>query len=294
MFTRIDHLVIAVPSVSLAISTYADLGFHIYPGGRHEGLGTECAIAFHDDQYLELVAVRDAAEHRAAAAHSAVADAGLEEFIAAGGGIRAMALACDDLAAEVAAMRARGVEVSDPETVERVLPDGKRLRSLVAVPAGLPLRFVQHLDALDTRRAQVPQRAPHPNGVLEFDRMYVAGADLEDMVQRYHRALGGEAPQRLPGIIIMANMAMWTFAQSQIVLAEPSADGPTKSALTNRGEGPFQVIHKVKNIHESSAYLTEHGITPAAGGRRSTGEMAVVVGAADALGCNQGFVGPES
>ena len=89
-------------------------------------------------------------------------------------------------------------------------------------------------------------------------------------------------------------MAMWTFAQSQIVLAQPSAPGPTRSALERRGEGPFQVIHKTINIHETSAYLTAHGITPAAGGRRSTGEMAVVVGAADALGCNQGFVGPES
>lgn len=294
MFTRIDHLVIAVPSVPDAITTYTNLGFRIYPGGDHLGLGTHCAISFHDDQYLELVALRDPAEHRAAAAHSAVADAGLEEFIALGGGIRAIVLATDDLAAEVTAMRGRGVEVSDPETVERVLPNGHRLRSLVAVPTGLPLQFVQHLDDLETRQAQVPQRAPHPNGVLEFDRIYVAGANLDDMVARYHRALGGEEPQRLPGIIIMANMAMWTFGQSQIVLAEPSADGPTRSALTHRGEGPFQVIHKTKQIHETGAFLTSHGITPAAGGRRSTGEMAIVVGAADALGCNQGFVGPES
>jgi catechol 2,3-dioxygenase-like lactoylglutathione lyase family enzyme len=294
MFTRIDHLVIAVPNVPQAISTYSNLGFNIYPGGDHVGLGTHCAIAFHGDQYLELIAIRDAAEHRAAAAHSAVADAGLDQFIADGGGIRAMVLACDDLAAEVAAMRGRGVEVSDPETVERVLPDGRRLRSLVAVPAGLPLQFVQHLDDLDTRRAQVPERAPHPNGVLEFDRIYVAGAELESMVERYHRAFGGEAPQRLSGIIIIATMAMWNFADSQIVLAEPTGPGPTRSALESRGEGPFQVIHKTINIHETSAYLTAHGIAPAAGGRRSTGEMVAVVGAADALGCNQGFAGPES
>ena len=63
-------------SVPRAITTYTNLGFHVYPGGEHVGLGTRCAIAFHDNQYLELVAIGDAVEHRAAAAHSAVADAG--------------------------------------------------------------------------------------------------------------------------------------------------------------------------------------------------------------------------
>jgi hypothetical protein len=294
VFTRIDHLVIAVPDVGGAIETYSNLGFHIYPGGRNAGLGTETVIVFHEDQYLELRAVADAAEHRGAAGRSAVADGGLEDFVAAGGGIRAIVLASDDLAADVAAMRARGVEVSDPETVERQLPDGRRLRSLYAVPQGVPLQFVQHLDDLATRQAQVPRRAPHPNGVLEFDRIYVAGRDLDEMVARFHRVVGGEEPRRLPGIIIMADMAMFSFGQSQVMLAQPTAPGPTRSALDTRGEGAFQVIHKTTNIHETSAYLTAHGITPAAGGRRSTGEMAVVVGAADALGCNQGFVGPES
>ena len=293
MLTRIDHLVIAVPSVGRAIHTYTGLGFRIYPGGEHVGLGTRCAIAFHGDQYLELVAIEDAAAHRAAAARSAVADAGLADFVALGGGMRAVALASDDLAADVAAMRARGVEVSDSEIVERVLPNGKRLRSLVAVPRGLPLRFVQHLDDLEARRAQVPARAPHPNGVLEFDRIYVAGANLDAMAAAYHRVLGGDEPQRLPGIIIMANMAMFAFGEAQLVLAEPNADGPTRSALQHRGPGPFQVIHRTTNINATSAYLTSHGIKPAAGGRRSTGELAIVVGAADALGCNQGFVGPE-
>ena len=87
---------------------------------------------------------------------------------------------------------------------------------------------------------------------------------------------------------------MCEFGQSQIMLAEPTASGPTRSALENRGEGPFQVIHTVTNITRTHEYLTAHGITPAAAGRRSTGEMAVVVGAADALGSNLGFVGPES
>ena len=113
MFTRIDHLMICVPDLERGMTQYRRMGFNIHPGGVHPGKGTHNAIALNQEDYLELLAIRDPAEHRAAARGPGSPHAGMEEFIAAGGGIRYVILQSDDLAADVAAMRARGVDVSD-------------------------------------------------------------------------------------------------------------------------------------------------------------------------------------
>ncbi|MDA0302320.1 MAG: VOC family protein, partial [Chloroflexi bacterium] len=130
MFDRVDHLVIAVPDLDRAIEQYRRLGFHIFDAGREDACGTRSAVAFYDDQYLELRAIEDSTAHAAAAARDASHDPGLPDYIAAGGGIRFIALATDDLAAEVADMRARGVEVSEPARHTRTAPDGQRVEWL--------------------------------------------------------------------------------------------------------------------------------------------------------------------
>src|SRR5436190_11987229 len=112
MLTRIDHVMICVPDLARGIEQYSRMGFNIQPGGVHPGKGTHNAIALNDEDYIELLAVRDAAEY-AASGKPGTWNTGLTDFIAAGGGIRYLALQSDDLTAEVAAMRSRGIEVSD-------------------------------------------------------------------------------------------------------------------------------------------------------------------------------------
>src|SRR5439155_1412482 len=52
----IDHIVIAVPDLAAARTSYAALGFTVVPGGRHP-VGTHNAlIAFGDGSYVELIA----------------------------------------------------------------------------------------------------------------------------------------------------------------------------------------------------------------------------------------------
>ena len=109
MFTRIDHVMICVPDLQQGIAQYRRLGFNIHAGGVHPGRGTHNAIALNQEDYIELLAIRDPAELQAAVTASTSWHAGLERFIAAGGGIRYVILQSDDLAADVAAMRGRGV-----------------------------------------------------------------------------------------------------------------------------------------------------------------------------------------
>jgi len=96
MFTRIDHVVIAVPDLGAAIAQYRKLGFDLHPGGAHPGMGTHNAIALNQEDYIELLAICDPAEQKAAAARPGSWVAGLDEFIAAGGGIRYIVVQSDD------------------------------------------------------------------------------------------------------------------------------------------------------------------------------------------------------
>ena len=55
MITGIDHIVIAVPSLEQAISTYRGLGFSVVEGGRHPYGSYNALIGFADDSYIEVI-----------------------------------------------------------------------------------------------------------------------------------------------------------------------------------------------------------------------------------------------
>jgi hypothetical protein len=67
MFVRIDHVMICVPDLQQGIAQYRRMGFNIHAGGIHTGKGTHNAIALNQEDYIELLAIRDPAEYRIAA-----------------------------------------------------------------------------------------------------------------------------------------------------------------------------------------------------------------------------------
>ncbi len=158
MLTRIDHVMICVPNLEQGIDAYTLIGVHIYPGGAHAGRATHNAIAFLQDDYLELLSLRNGAARPAAAPTADGSDARLAEYLARGGGFRYVAVQSDDLTADVVAMRRRGVDVGEATEGARRTPAGQELRWKAASlgPANpLPIFFIQHLTPLDERRQQV-------------------------------------------------------------------------------------------------------------------------------------------
>ena len=137
-------------------------GLNRQPGGAHPGKGTHNAVMLNDEDYLELLAIHDPAEDRAAE------EAGRfrrerAAFIAAGGGIRYVVLQSDDMAADVAGMRARGVDVSDVLDGSRA-QGGQTFRwkwAMLGPENPLPLFFIQHLTPMAERRAHA-RRGPAP------------------------------------------------------------------------------------------------------------------------------------
>lgn len=65
MLTGIDHIVITVPDLDLAIASYRQLGFTVARGGRHAAATHNALIAFARRAYVELLAFLDPApSHR--------------------------------------------------------------------------------------------------------------------------------------------------------------------------------------------------------------------------------------
>jgi catechol 2,3-dioxygenase-like lactoylglutathione lyase family enzyme len=291
VLTRIDHVMICVPDLAQGIDTYTRLGFNIYPGGAHPGMGTENAIAFLGEDYLELLSLRDREEYMAAAGWAG----GLLEFLNAGGGLRYVAVQSDDLAADVAAMRRRGVDVSDPAEGSRRTPAGQALRWRVARlgPANeLPIFFLQHLTPLEERRRTVPRAGEHPNGALRTDRVYIAVSDVAKAAETYSRVLGLPVPGIQRGMVIKADMAVFDLGPTGLTVAQPAEPGPAADALARRGPGPFQVLYRTKSMDAAARWMADHGMPPPARGVRNTGEQAMLVGPAQACGAYIGLVGP--
>jgi catechol 2,3-dioxygenase-like lactoylglutathione lyase family enzyme len=291
MFTSIDHLMITVPDLERGAEQYRKLGFNVQPGGTHPGKGTHNAIAFTDEDYLELLAIRDKAEQQKAGGWHA----DLDRFIAAGGGIRFVILQSDDLAADVAAMKQRGVDVSDAF-------DGRRAQGGVefrwkAATLGpknpLPLFFIQHLTPMAERRKHTPGAGPHPNGVRFLERVYIVVQDLEASVALYAKVLGADPPRMYKGTVIMSHMAVFQYGNTGLTVAHPYAIGPASQALESRGPGPFQALYRTTSMGAAARWMEKNGMPPPAIGTRDTGEKAMLVSPTDACGAYIGFVGPE-
>lgn len=287
MLTRIDHVMICVPDLARGVEMYRRLGFDVQPGGVHPGRGTHNAIAFHRDDYLELLSVHDPDEYTRAGG------GGLLDFLAAGGGLRYIALQSDDLAADVAALRARGVDVSDPRGGERRTPAGRTLRwrsASLGPRNALPIFFLQHLTPLAERRGDAGE---HPNGVQRVERVYINVTDVARAAASYARVLGMPVPKVQRGAVIKADMAVFDLGPTGLAVAQPMEPGPAAEALARRGPGAFQALHRTTSLEAAARWMADHGVPPSARGVRNTGEEAVLVGPEHTGGLYVGFVGPK-
>ncbi|MGQ0525953.1 MAG: VOC family protein [Betaproteobacteria bacterium] len=308
MFTRIDHVVIAVPDLAAGIAQYRKLGFNMHPGGTHPGMGTHNAIALNQEDYLELLAIRDPEEQKAAAARPGSWGAGLADFIAGGGGIRYVVVQSDDLVGDVTAMRSRGVDVSDATDGSRLTASGMELRWKIAVlGAGnpLPIFFIEHATPMASRRKQfatstVQPALPddgkavlHPNGVYALERTYIVTPDIEGDAAIYARVLGLPRPAVTNGTVIMSDMAVFQIGPTGLGVVRPYAPGPAATALERRGPGPFQALYRTTSMGSAARWMHEQGLPPLARGVRNTGEHAMLATPEITCGAYIGWVGPE-
>jgi catechol 2,3-dioxygenase-like lactoylglutathione lyase family enzyme len=295
MFTRIDHITIVVPDLQQGMAQFRKLGFNINMGGVHVGKGTHNAIAFNDEDYIELLAIRDHTEYQAAVKNG-TGDAGLAEFIAAGGGLRSMMIQSNDLTADVAAMRGRGVDVSDAIEGGRRTPAGQELKWKVAVLGAknaLPVHFIQHLTPLAERRKSAGAADSQPNAVHTLERSYIVVKDAQAEAAIYAKVLGLPQPALQKGTVIMSNMAVFQIGPTGLGIVTPYAAGPAADALERRGPGPFQALYRTRSMGAAAQWMQQQGMPRLERGVRNTGEQAMLATPKDACGAYIGFVGRE-
>jgi catechol 2,3-dioxygenase-like lactoylglutathione lyase family enzyme len=243
ILARIDHVTIGVPDLEGGIHAYTRIGFDIHAIGEH-------AIAFNGNDYIQLWRIGDA------------------------GGLRSIAVQSDDLAADVAAMRARGIEIGDP--IDGAARLGAR--------NPLPVVFIEQV-------VRAAKAGRHPNGVVRLERAYVAVAHLAPAAELYGRLLGMQ-PAMERGTVINARMAVFNLGPAALALAQPAGPGPAADALARRGPGPFQVLYRTSSMEAAARWMADQGVAPPARGIRNTGEQAMIVPPEHACGAYIGFVGP--
>lgn len=196
MLTGIDHLIVASADPDLAVAELEQvLGLRATGGGRHEAQGTFNRLIWLGDSYLELMGVFD----RALAAESWWGRHISGLLDASPGAYAGLALASDDLDAEVSRLRAQGAPIGDPIAGERRRTDGEVVRWSIARPPDvddeLGLTFLIQHDptAAEWRPADREARAEevHPlGGPVRLARAELPVTDMRRSTMRVHRDLG--------------------------------------------------------------------------------------------------------
>jgi Glyoxalase-like domain len=226
----IDHLVIATPDLDGAVARLRKrLGIEVGGGGVHTGLGTENRLAWFGDSYIEFIDVTDGAR----ASASWLGGPTLRLIEERGGGFVGYALASDDLAGDLATLRAGGSTLEGPTAGERRRPDGATVRWELAVPALVgptaPPFLIEHdAAAAEWTPAERAERAArtHPvGGALRLVALEIAMVDPARVAAAYRVGVGVTARPWLDD----GDWALAAMVGEQRIVLRPaeSAIGPS-------------------------------------------------------------------
>ena len=232
MITGIDHIVIAVHSLERAIATYRELGFTVVEGGKHAYGSYNALIGFADGSYVELLSFyEDSPDH-----------AWWDLLHERGGGLIDFCMATDDIRADHAAFRARGVACSDLIDGGRARPDGYEVKWInCKVDGGWQGLIPFIIEDVTPRVERLPRETTHANGATGIHSLSLATRD----VARYAgvmAAVTGLASEPIRDDGLAAAGMRLTFGRHEIEYLAPAGDGgPLAAHLAGDGLAPYRV-----------------------------------------------------
>ena len=259
MLVGLDHAIIGLRDLASADALGSALGIAVSPGGVHPGWGTRNAIARFGLDYFELLAISDPREAAANPRGRAFLD-----WLRGGDGWLGYALASDDVEADSAAIRARGLDVEHPQRGARKRPDGTtmswRTSRIAGSQWGSPLPFIIQHDCPPAERRSWAPPGGHPLGVTRVAALLVAGPSLDALTADYRKLLGREpdAVEDVPAL--PARRAVYVVGGFRIELLEPAAsNGGLAEFARHSGPGVFLASLVVPDVDRAVAVLRARG-----------------------------------
>ncbi len=256
MITGFDHFIVLIRDLEAGMERFRALGFEVQPGGEHTAFGSHNAIVpLADGTYLELVAFRNPA----LAAKTFWGD--LVRRLEIREGFGSYVLASSDLVNDVQDIRARGLEVADPNPGTRARPDGKMVAWHTAIVGGTISGTLPFLIQDDSPRALRSESARQGLGSrLQPRELVIATKNIEVARQAYRELLDIEPRyvQNTTGELTGYRVAApW----GGIVLAHPERNRNAMSdQLTLRGEGPYALTLTVDDVNRARADIVGRGV----------------------------------
>jgi catechol 2,3-dioxygenase-like lactoylglutathione lyase family enzyme len=263
----LDHVGILVRDLEGAKDAYRDtLGFWIQPRGvvnvNTSGIKTSSAF-FEDGSYLYLVAVNDLEKAR-------LNRPSYLTFLEKHEGARFLILNVSSAEGTARFLRARGLDVNDPDTRTVMAPGAKQMPP----PVGSVVTFKQPILPADSisffqyasaaarderiRQANASGRTHHSNTAKRIAAVWIVVRDLKAATKAFGLAglAAGEA-RKFP--VLGAAGREIEAGGGRIVLLEPKGrTGKAASFLAERGEGTMGVSIEVASLETARALLEKN------------------------------------
>ncbi|HTG08293.1 MAG TPA: VOC family protein [Bradyrhizobium sp.] len=274
---RIDHLIICVRDLAQAALNFRSLGFTPTPAGVHP-FGTSNHLAMFGNNFLELLAVTDAAAVPAAAPGRFSFAAHHQNFLATAEGMSMLAWHSADAHADAARFAANGMGAYSPYDFGRdaVLPAGGTARvefslAFATDPTMPGIAFFTCQQRHPPEMFWKPEYQRHPNGALRVVEVVMSApepAAHRDFLERITETTAELAPgrltvgrtgdrvtvlspleiaRRLPGLAVGGSPH---FCAARLAVADLNA---TKRALKSNGVD-FQVTEGVLLIPPAASH----------------------------------------
>ena len=203
---RLDHLVICVHDLAQAALDWQTLGFNLTPIGVHP-FGTSNRLAMFRNNYLEALAVTDAAAAPPAASGRFSFAAHNRDFLATGEGMSMLAMHSDDAHADAARFEANDIGAYAPFDFGRdaVLPGGGTARVAFSLafatdPAMPGVAFFTCQQRHPPELFWKPEYQRHPNGALRVIEVVMSAlepAEHRGFLERITESTAELTPGRL-------------------------------------------------------------------------------------------------
>ncbi len=278
MFIGLDHIIIGVPDLVEATHIFSErLGFAVSGGGIHPTGGTANRIIVIGDTYLELITIDRPDE----------AQPSLLKRMAKGQGYLNCVLGSDDIEAESAALRQRGVNMIGPIAGQLQAADGRsRAWSRLDIERpDMAQRYpfiIQHDSTGEERRKRLAGWTIPPEHSLGATKVLSATIAVENLGEAAHRfqyiyglqpsdEYSGEVDgwdAMLVAFLLRERMQSLELATPLPMTLDPVEGSPMLPQpcglswhLQQFGESLCRMTLAVENLAASRHYLDEHGVT---------------------------------